>query len=142
MICHIDVGSGIPIYEQIERQVKFAVANGALLVGERVPSVRELATQAAVNVNTVSRAYRELQQQGVLVSIRGTGLTVTSEAPKICEQGRLEMIRTRLRSVLTEARRNQIDVSEVRNLVDSEWASLKDELSKQGDDDKQEGAQV
>ena len=61
MICHIDAGNGIPIYEQIERQVKFSIANGSLLVGERLPSVRELAVQAAVNVNTVARAYRELQ---------------------------------------------------------------------------------
>ena len=64
MICHIDAGNGLPIYSQIERQVKFAVANGSLLVGERVPSVRELATQTAVNVNTVARAYRELQPAG------------------------------------------------------------------------------
>ena len=37
MICHIDAGNGIPIYEQIERQVKFSIANGSLLVGERLP---------------------------------------------------------------------------------------------------------
>lgn len=124
MICHIEVGSGLPIYEQIERQVKFAIANGRLVVGERVPSVRELATQTAVNVNTVSRAYRELQRQGLLKPMRGTGLTVTQEAPEICRRDRLEMVRTRLRSVLAEARRNQIDVAEFRELVDSEWAAL------------------
>lgn len=124
MICHIEVGSGLPIYEQIERQVKFAIANGRLFVGERVPSVRELATQTAVNVNTVSRAYRELQRQGLLKPMRGTGLTVTQEAPEICRRDRLEMVRTRLRSVLAEARRNQIDVAEFRELVDSEWAAL------------------
>ncbi len=124
MICHIDAGNGIPIYEQIERQVKFAVANGSLLVGERVPSVRELATQTAVNVNTVARAYRELQQQGVLNSIRGTGLAVSMEAKKICKQGRLQMIRDRLRSVLQEALQNQIAVEEIRTLVDEEWTEL------------------
>ncbi len=124
MICHIDAGNGIPIYEQIERQVKFAVANRSLLVGERVPSVRDMATQTAVNVNTVSRAYRELQQQGILAAIRGTGLTVTPEAPKICQHGRLEMIRDRLRSVLSEALQNEITVDEIRTLVNDEWDSL------------------
>jgi GntR family transcriptional regulator len=124
MICHIDAGNGIPIYEQIERQVKFAVANGSLLVGERVPSVRELATQTAVNVNTVARAYRELQQQGVLHSIRGTGLSVSSDAPGICQRGRLQMIRERLRSVLQEALQNQITADEIRKLVDEEWSKL------------------
>lgn len=124
MICHIEAGSGIPIYEQIERQVKFAVANGSLLVGERIPSVRDLATQTAVNVNTVSRAYRELQQQGIVVAIRGTGLSVTPEAPEICQRGRLEMIRGRLRSVLTEAVRNEITLEEVRKMLDAEWTDL------------------
>ena len=124
MICHIDAGNGIPIYEQIERQVKFSIANGSLLVGERLPSVRELAVQAAVNVNTVARAYRELQQQGVLDSIRGTGRSFSAAAPDICRQDLLQMIRDRLRSVLQEALQNQISVQEVRSLVDSEWQSL------------------
>lgn len=125
MICHIDPQNGIPIYEQIERQVKFAVANGSLLVGERVPSVRELATQTAVNVNTVARAYRELQQQNVLNSIRGTGLIVSAQAPDICRESRLSMIRERLRSVLQEAFQNQISVAEIRSLIDEQCAELK-----------------
>jgi GntR family transcriptional regulator len=124
MICHIDVGNGIPIYEQIERQVKFAVANGALLAGERVPSVREMATQTAVNVNTVARAYRQLQEQGVLHSIRGTGLAVSNEAPEICRADRLQLIRERLRSTLQEALQSQMSVAEIRVLVEEECASL------------------
>jgi len=124
MICHIDAGNGIPIYEQIERQVKFAVANGALLSGERVPSVREMATQTAVNVNTVARAYRQLQDQGVLHSIRGTGLAVSAEAPEICRVDRLQLIRERLRSTLQEAIQSQMSVDEIRVLVEEECASL------------------
>ena len=82
MICQIETNNGIPIYEQICRQVKFAVANGSLLVGEHVPSVREMATRTAVNVNTVARAYRDLQSEGVLVSIRGTGTGDCCERPR------------------------------------------------------------
>lgn len=135
MICHIDVGNGIPIYEQIERQVKFSVANGSLLVGERVPSVRDLATQTAVNVNTVSRAYRDLQQQGVLNSIRGTGLVVSAEATQICQQDRLEMIRERLRSVLQEALQNRISVDEIQTLLDEEWTQLSQASNTNNDND-------
>lgn len=124
MICHIDPGNGIPIYLQIERQVKFAIANKSLLVSERVPSVREMATQTAVNVNTVARAYRELQQQGILQTIRGTGLIVTAEAPKICRSERVKLIRERLRSVLQEALSSQISVEEIQKLVDSECRKL------------------
>ena len=127
MICSVDPQNGLPIYEQIERQVKFAVANGRLPVGERVPSVRELAGQAAVNVNTVARAYRGLQDQGILISLRGTGLAVSAEAPEICRRSRLNMIRERLSSVLKEALHNGISVDEIRQLVEEQCAELKPE---------------
>lgn len=129
MLCHIDAHNGIPIYEQIERQVKFAVANGTLVIGERVPSVREMATQAAVNVNTVARAYRLLQDQGVLNSIRGTGLAVSSEAPDLCRADRLNLIRGRLRSALKEALQSQMSIDEIRAIVEAECTSLAEEAN-------------
>lgn len=127
MICQIETNNGIPIYEQICRQVKFAVANGSLLVGEHVPSVREMATRTAVNVNTVARAYRDLQSEGVLVSIRGTGLAVAADAPEKCRRGRLEMVRERLRYVLREAMQNGVSSDEIDSLVHSEWDVLQKE---------------
>ena len=129
MICQIDTNNGIPIYEQICRQVKFAIANGSLLVGEHVPSVREMATQAAVNVNTVARAYRDLQVEGVLVSIRGTGLAIAADALEKCRRSRLEMIRERLRYILREALQNGVSSDEINALVNSEWKSLKKEAT-------------
>lgn len=129
MICQIDINNGIPIYEQISRQVKFAIANGSLLVGEHVPSVREMATSAAVNVNTVARAYRDLQAQGVLVSIRGTGLAVAGDAPDKCRHERLEMIRERLQYILREAKQNGVTAEEIHALVRSEWDALNEHLS-------------
>lgn len=127
MHMQINTTNGIPIYEQIARQVKFAVANSSLQVGERVPSVREMAAKVAVNANTVARAYRDLQAQGVLLPIRGTGLAVTPEAPQKCRAERLEMIRERLRSVLAEAYHNQITADEIRGLVEGELGRLSNE---------------
>lgn len=124
MICQIDPQSEVPIYEQICRQVKFAVANGSLVAGEHIPSVRELAIQAAVNVNTVARAYRDLQGEGILISIRGTGLAVAPDAPAKCRNGRLDLVRQRLTSILREAIRGGISMDEIRSLVDQEWATL------------------
>ena len=118
MLFHIDAQNGIPIYEQIVRQVKFAVANAGLPVGEHVPSVRDMAGRLAVNPNTVARAYRDLQSEGILLPIRGTGLAVTPEAPKRCRAERLDLIRERLRSILSEALRNQITPDEVRGNED------------------------
>ena len=128
MICQIETNNGIPIYEQICRQVKFAVANGSLLVGEHVPSVREMATRTAVNVNTVARAYRDLQAEGVLVSIRGTGLAIAADAPEKCRRNRLEMVRERLRYILREALQNGVSSDEIHALVHSECDALKKEL--------------
>jgi len=124
MQLHIEPAGSIPIYEQIVRQVKFAVSNGALQVGEHVPSVRELAAQGAVNPNTVARAYRELQAAGILTSIRGTGLAVTPEALQLCRNQRLELVRERLRSVLEEALLNQIQPDELRQLLEAELERL------------------
>jgi GntR family transcriptional regulator len=127
MICQIDTNNGIPIYEQICRQVKFAVANGSLIVGEHVPSVRDMATRAAVNVNTVARAYRDLQAEGVLISIRGTGLAIAADAPEKCRRSRLEMIRERLRYILREAMQNGVTSEEIQTLINSEWNALQQE---------------
>jgi GntR family transcriptional regulator len=120
MFIHVDASNGLPIYEQIVRQVKFAVAGGSLAASDHVPSVRELAARIAVNPNTVARAYRDLQQDGVLTPIRGTGLAVTAEAPKLCRAARQQMIRDRLRSVLEEAVHSGVDADDIRGLVDRE----------------------
>ena len=84
MFLAIDPQNGVAIYEQIVRQVNFAVAGEALEAGDLVPSVRELARQLAVNPNTVARAYRQLQADGVLETVRGTGLAVSAGAAKRC----------------------------------------------------------
>ena len=66
MFFQIDFGDTLPIYDQVVRQIKFAVAGGVLKEGELVPSVRELARELTINPNTVARAYRRLQDDGVL----------------------------------------------------------------------------
>jgi GntR family transcriptional regulator len=122
MFIRIESANGLAIYDQIVRQVKFAVAGEALQAGDLVPSVRELSRDLAVNPNTVARAYRELQAQGILAPLRGTGLEITPHAAKHCCQERLNLIRDRLRSVLLEARRSRLEVDEIRTLIDEELA--------------------
>ncbi|MBI3865944.1 MAG: GntR family transcriptional regulator [Planctomycetia bacterium] len=124
MFFRIETSNGLAIYEQIVRQVKFAVAGEALKTGDLVPSVRELSRDLAVNPNTVARAYRELQGEGILAPVRGTGLEVTTQAEKRCTAERVHLIRERLRSVLQEARRSRLDLAEIRALLDEELARL------------------
>ncbi len=125
MFFSIDTANGIAVYEQIVRQVKFAVAREALKPGELIPSVRELARELAVNPNTVARAYRQLQTEGVLSSVRGTGLEVAAAARDRCRRETIELIRVRLRQVLSEARQSQLTGDDLTRLVEAE---LKAEL--------------
>ena len=130
MFMNIDPANGLAIYDQIVRQMKFAVANESVVPGELAPSVRELAKDLAVNPNTVARAYRELQAQGILAPVRGTGLEVTTQAPKRCRQEWSSLIRTRLRSVLEEARHSRMEPAEMRALLEEELTRLEKGKSK------------
>ena len=100
MFLHVDPSNGLAIYDQVVRQVKFAIAQGALKPGNLIPSVRELARDLAINPNTVARAYQQLQTDGVLESVRGTGLEITSSAPTHCRAERWKLIQARLRLAL------------------------------------------
>ncbi len=65
--------SGVPIYRQIQDQIRFGIAAGFLLPGEQLPTVRGLAVDLEVNPNTVIKAYTELEREGVLVTEQGSG---------------------------------------------------------------------
>ena len=124
MFFQIDFGNGLAIYDQVVRQVKFAVADELLKEGELVPSVRELARELTINPNTVSRAYRQLQDDGVLSSVRGTGLAVASGAVERCREERIELIRTRLEQVLAEAKRSRLDPHKLRTLIEQQLTKM------------------
>ena len=65
-----------PIYIQIMSSLQDQIKGGVLLPGDKLPSVRELATELAINPNTIQRAYRELEQQGVIETVPGKGCFV------------------------------------------------------------------
>jgi GntR family transcriptional regulator len=73
---HLDVRSGVPAYLQIVQQVKQALRLGMLGVGDRLPTVREVVERLAINPNTVLKAYRELEREGLVVSRPGQGTFV------------------------------------------------------------------
>lgn len=123
MFFEINPTNGVPIFEQIARQVKYAVANKALRAGELVPSVRELATKLAVNPNTVARAYRELQNDGFLETIRGEGLRVTKQALERSQKHRTKLLQERIRLVVIESKQSGISEGEFYSLIDQVWKS-------------------
>ncbi len=77
MTFNINTGSNTPIYKQITDQVRLAVTQGKLAVGDQLPSVRALAEDLVVNPNTVARAYADLMREGLLESRAGRGVFIT-----------------------------------------------------------------
>lgn len=103
MRIQIDEKSGVPFYRQIIEQVKFAIAGGELSSGERLPTVRQLAVDLSINPNTVIRAYRELEIEGVLDTQQGSGTFVGSRRPEIDELERRRMLDQILTELLARA---------------------------------------
>ena len=119
MFIQIDFSAQTPIYEQVVQQVKFGIAAGSLPVDELIPSVRELSKQLALNPNTVARAYRSLQDEGVVYVRRGTGLAVAADAPEKCRAERKAWFEQRFRKLYDEAVHSRLDEQELREILNS-----------------------
>jgi GntR family transcriptional regulator len=99
-IVAVDERDATPIYAQIERGLRAAIAAGRLRPGDQLPTVRELAVELRVNANTVARVYSELERGGVLETRRGVGSFVSATPeqarPKREQQKRLRAFATRV----------------------------------------------
>lgn len=74
----LDPKSGVPFYRQIIDQIRFGISSGKLHVGEQLPTVRALAVELKINLNTVSKAYKELEIQNIIETQQGTGSFIGS----------------------------------------------------------------
>lgn len=120
MFFSIDASNGVPIYEQIVRQVKFAVADGVLVAGQMVPSVRQLSGELAINPNTIARAYLQLQEERVLEPLRGRGLVVRADALPRCTKARRVLLETRVHDVIDEAVRAGLSRGEILEMCSTQ----------------------
>lgn len=82
----LDYSSGMPIYRQIIDQIRFGIASGQLKLGEQLPTVRALAVELKVNLNTVSKAYKELEIKNILETQQGTGTFISKN--RSCSTGK------------------------------------------------------
>ena len=74
----IDASHPMPLYAQLERSIRFAVATGRLQLGEQLPTVRQMAVDLRINANTVAKVYAELERAGIVETRRGIGTFVTA----------------------------------------------------------------
>lgn len=99
----VNPSSGVPIYVQISTQIREAVASGALSLGERLPSVRELARQLTINPNTAAKAYEELERKGIVVKRRGRGTFVRQDCQPASRDAAREGIDPMIRQLVLQA---------------------------------------
>jgi GntR family transcriptional regulator len=114
---HISTSDGVPIYLQIVNQVKYMTAAGRLLPGEELPPIRTLAERLVVNPNTVARAYRELEAEGIVEKRRTAGTYISSAGPRLNRRERVKILSQRIDALLAEARQLDIAVAEVVDLI-------------------------
>lgn len=123
MQLRIEPDSKVPIYVQIEEQVRAMVAAGQLAPGDQLPTIRQLAAELRVNYNTVARAYLDLDRDGVITTLRGRG-TFVAGVPDAEAMARLrvEKLHSILRVSLEEARRLGYASEEVAHAFQQELA--------------------
>ena len=124
---HVDLSSGTPIYRQIIDQVRGAVAAGTLNSGDRLPSVRDLALELAVNPNTIAKAYQELERGGVIETPRGKGSYVAGRgapAAGFTTEDRLRKLEPLVERLLAEAYHLGLEPSAVGAMVREKAAEI------------------
>jgi len=114
--------NGIPLYIQLEGQIRLLIQQGDLQPGDLMPTVRALAVELGVNSNTVARVYRDLQQAGVLVLRRGVGTFVSEDlTAKALPRKELQQLDRKVDELITLCRRLQISPLILSQFIESRW---------------------
>ncbi len=117
MLVHVLPASGIPLYLQIESQLKHAIAAGALKAGDSLLPVRKLATELRVNPNTVARAYQNLERDGVIRTVPGGGTYVAEGTPGLLKSEKLRRLRPFAMQVAVEGTQLRLTQEDILKLV-------------------------
>ena len=124
MIVRPNPASGVPIYLQLMAQVKHAIETGALRPGEQLPGIRPLAEQLVINPNTVAKAYRELEHEGVIDLRHGAGAFVSMNGPAKKLTDRMRTAQTIVSAAIDKLRERNITDDEIRRLVEAHLSGL------------------
>jgi len=124
VLFHVNPSSGVPIYAQIQTQVKNAVAAGALRRDQPLPSVRKLAAELGINPNTVARAYQELEREGVISTVPGGGTYVAGGVPRFLKSEKLRRLQPYARQIAVEGTQLGLGDDEIISAVQEELAKL------------------
>ena len=125
MLFRTNPSLGVPIYLQLMEQVRHAIETGALRPGEQLPGIRPLAEDLVINPNTVAKAYRELEHEGVLDLRHGAGAFVAGNAGAKKSTDKLRAGQTIVASAIERLRARGVSNDEIRRLFEAELAGLR-----------------
>lgn len=121
----LSASSGVPLYLQLMEQVKHAVDTGALRPGEQLPSIRALAQELVINPNTIVRAYRELEHEGIVELRHGSGVFISTS---VSGRGKLmRQAQTVVQSAVERLRSLGVTEQEIRRLFENELLAMQSE---------------
>lgn len=115
---------GVPIYLQLMEQVKHAIETGALRPGEQLPGIRPLAEELVINPNTVAKAYRELEHEGVIELRHGAGAFVSRNARAKKATDRVRAAQAIVAAAVGQLQTQGLSEDEIRRLFEAELAGL------------------
>ena len=121
----IEPSSAVPIYRQIIEQIRYSIATGVLKESDKVPSVRQLASQLAVNQNTILKVYNELCRENVLKIERGSGTFVAANKQTISAAERKKTVANILREAAVQATHLEISIEQTQKLLEKEYEAIK-----------------
>ena len=124
MLFRPNPSSGVPIYLQLMEQVKHGIETGALRPGEQLPGIRPLAEELVINPNTVAKAYRELEHEGVIELRHGAGAFVSPNAGAKKLTDKLRAAQAVMAAAVERLRARGVTDEEIRRLVEAELAGL------------------
>ena len=116
---------GVPIYLQLMEQVKHAIETGALRPGDQLPGIRPLAEELVINVNTIAKAYRELEHEGIVELRHGSGAFVSQNAPVARVAEKVRDAQALIAATVSRLRRRGLGEEEIRRLFEAELAGTK-----------------
>lgn len=114
----ISLDSPVPLVEQLQLGIRSAIASEILNPGDLLPPVRQLAGDLGINLNTVARAYRALESDGLVATARGRGTRVTASSDGLSEAEAQEKTRAAMRKVIIDARLGGVSLESLKSLLD------------------------
>lgn len=125
----VDDNSDLPIWVQLRNRIAYLIRVGFFKPGEQIPSVRSLSTSAKINYTTVTKAYKDLEQNNLIISIRGRGMYVQKDVPLVSE-GAESAVDIIVEDCVKQYRSVGMSYDDIRNRMENIATSLENEAKK------------